>query len=150
MSYVDRMLEEDVFNNSAWNQKYYLMQYFTPARHLAEYEKAKVLLRTAPHSEAGWNFCQSLLRNTAVGEKMTDVVKFCHEVLREQPVCLPCLEFLADAYFSIASSRVNVTAEICRRCLASCAKILRQCATIDPIRSNYWSSRLRHVEHNCD
>lgn len=139
LTYVERMLEDDVFNNSAWTQRSWVVQKLTPDTKLADVDKTLTILKQAPHCTAGWNYLLSLLSEAAF--RLKDLISFCHKILKDQPHCLPCLEFLADVYFFIGMRNDHHR----HACLTSAIKIWRSCSKIDPIRMPYWCSRQHHV-----
>jgi len=56
---MERLLNEDVYNNSAWNHRYY---YFTEAENVSPQDFEKELdftiqkIQFAPYNESPWNY----------------------------------------------------------------------------------------------
>ena len=64
MLFVERLLEEDIRNNSAWNQRHFVVvntTSYTPEVLAAEVEYAKTAIKKAVHNESPWNYLRGIL-----------------------------------------------------------------------------------------
>ena len=64
MEFVDQLLEEDIRNNSAWNQRHFVVvntTSYTPEVLAAEVEYAKTAIKKAVHNESPWNYLRGIL-----------------------------------------------------------------------------------------
>ena len=64
MEFVDRLLEEDIRNNSAWNQRHFVVvntTSYTPEVLAAEVNYAKAAIKKAVHNESPWNYLRGIL-----------------------------------------------------------------------------------------
>ena len=64
MAFVERLLEDDVRNNSAWNQRHFVVvntTRYTPEVLSAEVKFAQDAIRKTPHNESPWNYLRGIL-----------------------------------------------------------------------------------------
>lgn len=59
MDYVNQLIEEDIRNNSAWNQRYFVVNYATNFHHdvvTSEIEYTFKKIKMVPKNESPWNY----------------------------------------------------------------------------------------------
>lgn len=136
---VERLLEEDVRNNSAWNHRWYVV-FGRPEGEKAfgnaevvqrEVEFAKGKIRLAPQNQSSWNYVRALVRKT--GEPVGGLKEFAGEFASlEEPEKVRsshALDLLVEIYAEEGKKE-------------DASKGLDLLATkYDPIRSNYWNWR---------
>lgn len=64
LTYVDRLISEDVRNNSAWNQRFFVLKHtgFTTDVLQREINYVKMRIQFVKHNESTWNFLRGLLQ----------------------------------------------------------------------------------------
>jgi len=138
--YVDRLIAADVRNNSAWNQRYFVLKYlgFTPEILQREINYVMNRIRIVKNNESTWNFLRGILQHgDGTLDQFPEVVEFCED-LYETGVRSPyLLSFLIDMYEE-KCLRNNGEDDV--DLLAS--KISELCdsmkTTHDTIRARYW------------
>lgn len=62
--YVDKLISEDVRNNSAWNQRFFVLKYigFTSEVLLREINYTMNRIRLVKNNESAWNFLRGILQ----------------------------------------------------------------------------------------
>lgn len=155
---MERMIDDDVRNNSAWNHRFYIVnarcklgrsadKSASPTRGAAmsgvrdkkirvreiEFAKAKILL--APQNESPWSYLRGTLDEA--GESLDAVQDFCEQFadLNEQGQVKSryALNMLADIHATGNKSLAHKAYEL----LAS---------KYDPIRANYWNYQKLRLE----
>lgn len=65
MIFVDRLIAADVRNNSAWNQRYFVLAHtgLTPEVLLYEINYVMNRIRIVKNNESTWNFLRGLLQH---------------------------------------------------------------------------------------
>lgn len=60
LEYVERLLEEDIRNNSAWNQRFFVVTHQNPTIQgsilTGEFEFTSKALEKVPGNESAWNY----------------------------------------------------------------------------------------------
>lgn len=142
LNFVHQMLEDDPFNNSAWNQRAFVIRHLTSDHRNADLEAAFALVKNVPHCASGWNYLLWILFQYSP-TRIKEAISFCHEVLKDQPHCVPCLEFLSELYFALGLQIHDD--KVKSQCFASCERIWGACMKWDPVRFSYWRSRQRRL-----
>lgn len=64
LAYVDKLISEDVRNNSAWNQRFFVLKYtgFGTDVLLREINYAMNRIRFVKNNESAWNFLRGILQ----------------------------------------------------------------------------------------
>jgi protein farnesyltransferase/geranylgeranyltransferase type-1 subunit alpha len=120
LEYTELLLEDDLRNNSAWNQRFFVLsnapeaEAFSPLegsssgcgpwsprrRYHAEVDFVATKLRLAPHNDSAWAYMRGLttLHGAPVAALAADVriAAACKEALGVQPSCAPALLLYAD------------------------------------------------------
>lgn len=110
--YVQELIDQDIRNNSAWNQRAFVLQkapenkdhcLLPPEQRYNtehDYVAGKILL--VAHNESAWAYLGGLVTWPAAppAALATDrrFEKLCVDVLKQQPSCVPALRLLADVY----------------------------------------------------
>lgn len=65
LQYVDKLIAADLRNNSAWNQRYFVLTHtgFTPEVLSRETNYVMSRIRIVKNNESTWNFLRGLLQN---------------------------------------------------------------------------------------
>ena len=100
-NYVDRLLGEDLRNNSAWNQRFFILKYtgFTTEVLQREINYVMNRIRVIKNNESSWNFLRGLLQQgDGTLSQFPEVIDFCED-LYDNGVRSPyLLAFLIDLY----------------------------------------------------
>uniref|UniRef100_A0A0A9CSQ3 Protein farnesyltransferase/geranylgeranyltransferase type-1 subunit alpha n=1 Tax=Arundo donax TaxID=35708 RepID=A0A0A9CSQ3_ARUDO len=153
LQYCNQLLEEDVFNNSAWNQRYFvitrspLLGGLTAMRD-SEVDYTVVAILANPQNESPWRYLKGLCKgenNLLVADERISGV--CLKVLKNDWSCVFALSLLLDLLHTglQPSDELKGTIEAMKNsdpemadadpATALCS-ILQKC---DPLRVNYWS-----------
>ncbi|KAI3420965.1 hypothetical protein GPALN_014592 [Globodera pallida] len=153
MDFSTVCLFEDVYNNSAWNYRYFigaqLSDCFTNAEFMArEIGYTLDCIKKAPGNESGWSYLSGILINDALGADRPEIVRCCEELLARQPPCKSShlFQFLIDKIGdklrqSAVSDECQLT-ELTRKG-NEYLDILEQ---VDPIRHNFWTYRRTQLQ----
>lgn len=65
MQFVDRLISADVRNNSAWNQRFFILNHtgFTPEIVQRELNYVMNRIRLVKNNESTWNFLRGILQH---------------------------------------------------------------------------------------
>lgn len=101
MQYVDRLISEDMRNNSAWNERFFVLKHTGFSADVLEREINYVMnrIRLIKNNESPWNFLRGLLQqgDGKLGQ-FPEVVDFCED-LYDSGIRSPyLLAFLVDLY----------------------------------------------------
>ena len=83
MKYVDQLIQDDIKNNSAWNQRYFVIAHTTGfiddivERELDYVEKR---IRSNPDNESAWNYLRGIARFRLTNANDQRVWKFCQNL----------------------------------------------------------------------
>lgn len=146
---MDRLISQDVRNNSAWNQRFFVLKYTGLGPEVLQREISYALnrIRLVKHNESSWSFLRGLLQETdGAFDQHTDIVDFCEELYEQQGCTSPHLiAFLIDLYEEkcLRLTRQDVVdAEREAEMQRLSAKMLQLCADMqnkhDTIRQKYW------------
>ncbi|KAL5990952.1 hypothetical protein ACLOJK_011858 [Asimina triloba] len=102
LDYCQLLLEDDVFNNSAWNQRYFVITR-SPllggllAMRDSEVTYAAEAIRTNPENESPWRYLRGLYKgDSKLLINDPQVSTLCLDVLKENPNCIFALNLLLD------------------------------------------------------
>ncbi|KAF0914084.1 hypothetical protein E2562_026494 [Oryza meyeriana var. granulata] len=153
LQYCNQLLEEDVFNNSAWNQRYLVITRSPFLGGLAAMRDSEVdytieAILANPQNESPWRYLKGLYKGEndflMADERISDV---CLKVLKNDSTCVFALSLLldllqiglqpSDELRGTVEAMKNSDPEIADADLATAiCLILQKC---DPLRINYWS-----------
>lgn len=101
LQYVDRLISEDLRNNSAWNQRFFVLKYtgITPDVLQREINYAINRIRLIKTNESSWNFLRGLLQqDDGALDEYPEVVEFSEELYNTGNRSPYLLAFLIDIY----------------------------------------------------
>lgn len=101
LEFVDKLLSADVRNNSAWNQRYFVLKHLglTPETVQRELHYAMNRIRLIKNNESSWNFLQGLLESGNFStSQFPDVETFVDELYTAGNRSPYLLAFLVDMY----------------------------------------------------
>lgn len=162
LQYVERMIEADFRNNSAWNQRFFLLEHEVLdlqsrgavdldaliARELA-YAEQWIML--APKNVSPWHYVLGLFtlpgcRPHHLGTCRA-VHALCCSALQVSPSSPPALDSLAQYYRSITLRAAEAgQAEPAVRAAAACDAVLQAASLADPIRYGYYEFLRRPLD----
>lgn len=156
---MDRLISQDVRNNSAWNQRFFVLNHTGMGAEVLQREITYALnrIRLVKNNESSWSFLRGLLQESDCAlDQHADVVDFCEDLYEQQGCTSPhLLAFLVDLYEERclrlsrggdeadtaeihAGGGEDPEAEVQR----ISAKLLQLCADMqnkhDTIRQKYW------------
>lgn len=149
LSFTNKMIERDVYNNSAWNHRMFYLKKIGPDNMLLqeeiEYVKSKILL--APQNVSSWNYLRGLIENFNTNQldiynkNESFILQFLSNLSlysEESDISnLPdiqssfALELLAHIYSLKGEKQVS---KLCYKYLS---------IKYDPIRKNYWDHKIK-------
>ncbi|KAK4490948.1 hypothetical protein RD792_001669 [Penstemon davidsonii] len=155
LAYCDELLEDDIFNNSAWNQRYFVV---TRSPHLggleamrdSEVAYAIKAILAKPENESPWRYLRGLYRNNlnSLAEDPR-VASVCLDVLMNKRDCIHALNMVLDLLchcYQPSNEMKNaidavVTPESNLSDLNLAARVCSILQLVDPMRANYWEWR---------
>eukprot|EP00043_Microstomoeca_roanoka_P025117 m.7617 g.7617 ORF g.7617 m.7617 type:complete len:312 (-) comp5259_c0_seq1:153-1088(-) len=138
LGFVDELLEEDVFNNSAWNHRYFVIDKttgFTSDVLEREYTYTLDKIKLAPNNESSFSYLKGLIRQSG---------QHYHEIKRPIAVCETLAQEADPSPYVLAflvlvhSSAAKATQGEQRQHVAAGTKICEQLKEIDSVRVKYW------------
>jgi len=153
LQYCNQLLEEDIFNNSAWNQRYLVITR-SPllgglmAMRDSELDYTIEAILANPQNESPWRYLKGLYKGEnnllVADERISDV---CLKVLKNDWSCVFALSLLLDLLRSglQPSDELKATVEPIRNSnpeMADADLATAVCCALqkcDPLRVNYWS-----------
>ncbi|EGZ24299.1 hypothetical protein PHYSODRAFT_556892 [Phytophthora sojae] len=136
LEYVDKLLLEDVRNNSAWNYRWFVLSntsgLATAADRQREVDYALEKVSIAVHNESPWNYIRGLIRGheAAFAAQLKEKAQ---NILTATPDCIFAAGLLVDLY---AKEGTDDT-------VASATKLLETLMNeTDRVRKAYWQFRL--------
>ncbi|KAH8409426.1 hypothetical protein KR222_003792 [Zaprionus bogoriensis] len=144
LEFVDRLIREDQRNNSAWNQRFFVIKHlgFTPEVIQRELAYAMSRIRVIKNNESAWNYLIGVLRQSESGQlnSSPEVVAFSEELYTAGNRSPYLLAFLIDLYQEQALQANKQLAE----------KVYTLCDDMaskhDIIRRKYWRYVADHLK----
>lgn len=99
--YVDKLISDDVRNNSAWNQRFFVLKHtgFTTDVLQREIHYVMNRIRFVKNNESTWNFLRGLLlEGDGTLDQFPEVVEFCEELYGYGVTSPYLIAFLIDLY----------------------------------------------------
>lgn len=137
LPFLEKLLELDIRNNSAWNHRFYTVKSlnwpFTDEVRRRELEFAVNALKKVPHNESAWNYLGGFFgegEGRAKWDSMPELETACRELAAstEASVGTPC-RFAIETLASICVARNDVKGAL---------RYYAQLAEQDKVRANYW------------
>ncbi|GAA5829804.1 hypothetical protein JCM3766R1_001312 [Sporobolomyces carnicolor] len=154
LDYVEKLIRDDIRNNSAWNQRFFVAfesQMGGADVGEREIEYAKAQLAISPNNPSAWNYLRGVL--TRLAKPLSSVLPFVLPLALNTPESMPpnepsvsasaqlpawlAIEFLADA--KCQEAQVAKKKEIGEEA----AILFRSLVEYDPIRRFYWEYRAK-------
>ncbi|GAB4820132.1 hypothetical protein N2152v2_007178 [Parachlorella kessleri] len=165
LAFTDRLLREDLRNNSAWNQRFFVLARGRLAGTQAELNGREVdfvvsKIHAAAHNESAWAYLRGLAGLVGAPEHAAAVDerwrRTCEEVLTRHPSCAPALSLLADVYAGQAAvleqARLATGAQSGEAAQAIAVarqlsvKLLDRLVVADPLRAGYYQSKAANIK----
>ncbi|GAA5945260.1 hypothetical protein JCM1841_000945, partial [Sporobolomyces salmonicolor] len=161
LEYVDKLLTEDIRNNSAWNHRFFVCfesgQMGPEEVGESEIQYAKGKLAISPNNPSAWNYLRGVL--TRLSLPLTTAIPFATPLALNTPLSMPpnepavsekaelpawlAIEFLADAK---AEEALKEEEEGSRTTKGQEAAVLfTSLIEFDPIRRYYWTFRAQEA-----
>lgn len=148
MAYIDKLLSADVRNNSAWNQRFFVLKHLGLTRETVQREihYAMNRIRLIKNNESSWNFLKGLLEyGDFCISQFPDVETFTEDLYNSGNRSPYLLAFLVDMYIEktleIIEANTYDDPEVYAR------KVFELCEMLanhyDTIRYKYW----KYVNH---
>lgn len=140
MDFIDNLLMNDVRNNSAWNQRYFIVN-----NHLgwSDMNVQKEICYTLEkikfikNNESAWNYLRGVLLHDKRGLSGNAVVaSFCEELYKNKCRSTYLLAFLVDICDEALKKGENNSLHNSNRAMELCAALANK---YDKIRSKYWN-----------
>mmetsp|Transcript_16948 Transcript_16948/g.41645 ORF Transcript_16948/g.41645 Transcript_16948/m.41645 type:complete len:176 (-) Transcript_16948:233-760(-) len=139
LDFVDVLLEQDIRNNSAWNQRFFVFKNttgFTREVIKSEIEYTFKALMKTPNNLSPWNYLRGLIKQEKF-DMMEDVNKGTAGIYKKDSECAECLAFLIDLALEYPTAKKLKTAsKMCENLRDNLSKI----------RAKYWDYQRDNVE----
>lgn len=144
LEFVDRLIREDQRNNSAWNQRFFVLKHlgFTPEVIHRELDYAMSRIRIIKNNESAWNYLIGVLRQSESGNlnSYPEVVTFSEELYNAGNRSPYLLAFLIDLYQEQA---LQTDKQIAEKVYTLCEDMASK---HDVIRRKYWLYVADHLK----
>lgn len=145
LNYVDQLIGEDMRNNSAWNQRFFVLHHTGLTAEVIAREAHYVMnrIRLIKNNESTWNFLRGLLEyDNGTLDQLPEVGNFCEELYAEASRSPYLLAFLVDLHSERAlSAETDIYDAETKQ--YSQQKVLELCDAMinehDKVRSRYWA-----------
>ncbi|XP_061991167.1 protein farnesyltransferase/geranylgeranyltransferase type-1 subunit alpha [Rosa rugosa] len=150
LDYCHQLLEEDIFNNSAWNQRYFVITRFLGGlKAMRESEVCYTLnaIVARPENESSWRYLRGLYKDdNSSWVNNPQISSVCLEILNAKTNCVFALSTLLDLIshgfqpsqeFADAVDALRISDSEQRDSdVAKAACFVLE--SVDPFRANYW------------
>ncbi|KAK6138596.1 hypothetical protein DH2020_027661 [Rehmannia glutinosa] len=154
LAYCDELLEDDIFNNSAWNQRYFVVTRSPilgglEAMRDSEVAYAIKAILTKPENESPWRYLRGLYKNDvkSLGNDPR-VGSVCLDVLMDKRDYVHALNMVLDLlchHYQPSNELKNAIDALSPDPTPSDSDLIQRVCSIlqlvDPIRANYWEWR---------
>lgn len=146
LNYVDRLLQEDVRNNSAWNQRYFTITQtsgFTSEVLEREVEYTKKAIEKVVNNESPWSYLRGILQHYDKNiSSYGDLDSWCEGKYKDGQRCPYLLAFMID----LAEDKMEQEDADKDKILKTALELCEFLATEkDSIRREYWRYISRHL-----
>lgn len=147
LAYVDTLISADVRNNSAWNQRFFVLKHTGLGADVLQREVAYVLnrIRLVKNNESSWSFLRGLLLQGGDGtlDQFAEVAEFCEEQYARDCRSPHLLAFLIDLHEERCMRAKDGVSDLDRTELQRMAeRVTKLCNAMqnqhDTIREKYW------------
>lgn len=148
MAYIDKLLSADVRNNSAWNQRFFVLKHLGLTRETVQREihYAMNRIKLIKNNESSWNFLKGLLEYGDFSiSQFPDVEAFTEDLYNSGNRAPYLLAFLVDMYIEktlmiIEENSYDDPEVYARKVFELCEMLANH---YDTIRYKYW----KYVNH---
>lgn len=151
LSFVDRLISEDQRNNSAWNQRFFVIKHFGFTPELIQRELLYTMnrIRIIKNNESAWNYLVGVMRQGDSGNALLssypDVVDFVEELYQAGNRSPYLLAFLIDLYQEQALQlKASDSDQLARKVYGLCEDMATK---HDVIRRKYWQYMANHLKN---
>ncbi|CAF1032168.1 unnamed protein product, partial [Didymodactylos carnosus] len=147
LDFVNNMIIDDIKNNSAWNQRYFVISQttgFTDDIILKELDYVMNKIRSYPDNESSWNYLRGIARLRTINDD-GKIEQFCQQMYDEyqQNECRFLYAYMIELIDLKCQEEGKKQSE-CNRLIELCEKLALH---IDPIRKRYWENiRSRYTD----
>ncbi|KAK4375712.1 hypothetical protein RND71_006389 [Anisodus tanguticus] len=154
LAYCHQLLEDDIYNNSAWNQRYFVVTRSPLLGGLAAMRESEVnytvqAIRASPENESPWRYLrglhkndtQSLLEDSQVASVILDVLTSKNSHVHALSLLLDLLCHGFEPSQELKSAVDVLNPQSCSPDLASAKRICSILELADPMRVKYWNWR---------
>jgi len=144
LAYIEELLQADRRNNSAWNQRHFVIDNTTVWSRdviLQEIQYASNYIDGVPHNESPWNYLEGLLRKPAFDSAHNrTLIAFAQKIAHEAPTCKESYSLLVELF--LRGGVENDSPD-----WASAADAARKLGeTVDTVREAYWRYRYNEIQ----
>ncbi|KAH8377043.1 hypothetical protein KR093_002940 [Drosophila rubida] len=149
LEFVNRLISEDQRNNSAWNQRFFVLKHlgFTPQVIERELLYTMNHIRVIKNNESAWNYLVGVLRQSPRGQlnSSPEVVQFSEGLYSAGNRSPYLLAFLIDLYQEQALQRREAidNNQLAQKVYTLCEDMATK---HDVIRRKYWSYVAEHLK----
>lgn len=152
LNYVDQLLEDDIRNNSAWNQRYFVINNTTGfteevLKHEIKYTLNKI--NRVKENESAWNYLRGLLLQDTGGlSQNKDVTSFCenlYELGNRSPYLLALIVDMCDE--QVSQHNLNHEKYNVKRATELCSELA---TSYDVVRQKYWEHMATTIQKKAD
>ncbi|XP_017063231.1 protein farnesyltransferase/geranylgeranyltransferase type-1 subunit alpha [Drosophila eugracilis] len=151
LNFVDRLICEDQRNNSAWNQRFFVVKHFGFTPDLIQRELSYTMnrIRIIKNNESAWNYLVGVMRQGDNGKAQLnsypEVVGFVEEIYQAGNRSPYLLAFLIDLYQEQALHlKVGDSDQLARKVYSLCEDMASK---HDVIRRKYWHYVATHLKN---
>lgn len=154
LAYCDELLEDDIFNNSAWNQRYFVITRSPLLGGLEAMKDSEVAyavkaILAKPENESSWRYLRGLYKNNLSSlSKDPRVASVCADVLTSKRDYVQALSMILDLLChhyepsdELKSSIDAISPDSCSSDSSLVEKVCHILQFVDPMRANYWEWR---------
>lgn len=147
---MDRLICEDQRNNSAWNQRFFVIKHLGFTLELVQRELTYAMnrIRIIKNNESAWNYLVGVMRQGGAGQGLssyTEVVAFVEEIYQAGNRSPYLLAFLVDLYQEQAlQQKVSESDQLARKVYGLCEEMGTK---HDVIRRKYWQYVATHLKN---
>ena len=144
MEYVDQLLDDDIRNNSAWNQRYFVIAHTTGFKDDVierELDYVEKRIRSYPDNESSWNYLRGIVRFRSTNLSDQRVWNYCEQLYKgafqQEQLHRQQWRFLLGYMIELLvdDDRDEKREENKRLIQNLCEQLA---STVDPIRRKYW------------
>ncbi|XP_073134392.1 protein farnesyltransferase/geranylgeranyltransferase type-1 subunit alpha-like [Henckelia pumila] len=154
LAYCDELLEDDIFNNSAWNQRYFVITRSPLLGGLGAMKDSEVAytvkaILAKPENESSWRYLRGLYKNDLASLSEDPwVASVCADVLKSKRDYVFALDMVLDLLcrrYELSDELKNsidaVSPDSCPPDSSLAQKVCHILQFVDPMRADYWQWR---------